>query len=127
MSFASAKVEVEQYVEANFTATPIEFENASIDFEGLSEWVRVGFQSSGAKRITIGIESYRYYGLLIFQIFTKPDVGAGRSAVIADLLSTLFRSKVLGTFHFQVPEAVSVGESDGWYQTNLIIPNYRQE
>jgi len=128
MSFLTAKIELEQYFAANYSGTPVEYENAPLsDFSNLTEWVRFITTSASASQMSFGLVAYRYTGVIAAQIFIKPDIGSRRAYEISDLISNVFKSKVIGSYVFKVPEAIVVGESEGWYQVNLIIPFWRQE
>lgn len=127
MSFTQEKLDVETYIAANVTGTSLVFENVTHK-SGVLDWVRVNILNSNSRQVSMGDAPYfRYRGLLIFQVFTKPNIGSGRSVAIVDQLSSLFRGKRIGTLTFDSPMLEKIGEQDSWYQVNLTIPFSREE
>lgn len=62
-------------------------------------------------------------GEIVVQVFTPSGSGDGTAATLADAIGTLFSKYASGGVQCQEPEApVIVGDADGWYQINAIIP-----
>lgn len=127
MSFALEKSHIEMFVSANLTGTNLVYENQT-QKNTVSEWVRVNILNADSQQISLGDQPYfRYVGLLIFQIFIKPNVGSGRAVQIADQITTLFRGVKVNGITFRPPTTDSVGDSGGWYQLNVSVPFSREE
>jgi hypothetical protein len=127
MSFLTQKSTLESFIQANLVGTNVVFENQS-QGNKVSEWVRVNILNPDSRQISLGNNPYfRYLGLLIFQIFIKPNVGSGRAMEIADQITALFRGKTISGMTFKPPVINPVGESGGWYQVNVSVNFSREE
>lgn len=127
MSFLQEKIDLETHISTNLTGVALVFENQSQRNDAL-EWVRVNILNADGKQISLGDNPYyRYIGLLIFQIFIKPNVGSGRAKQIADQITTMFRGITLHGMTFDPPTMDTVGESGGWFQINVSTKFSREE
>lgn len=127
MSFAAQKQSIEAHVIANLTGIDLVFENQS-QGNKVSEWIRVNILNTDGKQISLGNNPYyRYTGLVIFQIFIKPNIGSGRISQISDQITQMFRSMKIDGITFNVPILDPVGESGGWYQANVSVKFFREE
>lgn len=127
MTFQAQKSALETYIKTNLTGTNLVFENQTQNNK-VSEWVRVNILNPDGKQISLGSNPYyRYIGLLIFQIFIKPNTGSGRAMEIADQITTLFRGLTISGMTFKPPVIDPVGESGGWYQHNVSTQFSREE
>ncbi|HEY2455222.1 MAG TPA: phage tail terminator-like protein [Scandinavium sp.] len=61
-------------------------------------------------------------GIAFIQLFVPANSGSLTATQIADQLRTLFEFQDDGRLSYFAVSAVEVGETDGWYQTNLQIP-----
>lgn len=127
MSFVAQKSALESFIQTNLTGTNLVFENQS-QGNKVTEWVRVNILNPDNRQISLGSNPYfRYLGLLIFQIFIKPNTGSGRAMEIADQITTLFRGQTISGMTFKPPVIDPVGESGGWYQINVSAHFSREE
>ncbi len=124
MSYLQEKIDIETYFEANWTETPIVFENKTYD--GATEWVRISIQNGDAFQASMGDSpAFRFIGVVFVQIFTKTDTGSGRALELVDLVDALFRNLVLTNLRFKVPQVKKMGKSGEMYQTNVSTEFYR--
>lgn len=124
MSYLQEKKDIEKFFIANWTATPILFENGESRDSG--DWVRLTIQNGDAFQATMGDDPYfRFPGVLYVQIFTPTDIGSGRALGLADQVDSLFRNKVLGNIRFKVPQVKKVPSDSEWYQVNVSTEFYR--
>lgn len=130
MSFQSEKLSIETYISDN----KAQFQGADIVFENVTKpnnsvnWVRVNILNSDSRQISLGSNPYyRYKGLLIFQIFTRPNTGSGKSNQLSDTITNLFRGVSLNSITFKTPMKDTIGEVDGWFQVNVSVPFFREE
>ena len=127
MSFLQEKIDLETLISTNLTGISLVFENQAQRNDSL-EWIRVNILNADSKQISLGSNPYyRYIGLLIFQIFIKPNVGSGRALQLADQITTMFRGMTLHSMTFHPPQVDIVGESGGWYQINVSTKFHREE
>lgn len=62
-------------------------------------------------------------GEVVVQVFVPSGSGDGTAATLADAIGTLFSAYASGGVQCHEPSApVVVGDMDGWYQINAIIP-----
>lgn len=125
MNYSQEKQAIEQHFEANWPHTPIVFENAK--FTGAEdEWVRLSILNGDAYQASMGDNpAFRHPGVVVVQIFTRPDSGSGRALELADLVDQLFRLAVVSGIVFRVPRVQKVPSDNEWYQVNVSTEFYR--
>jgi hypothetical protein len=124
MSYLQEQIDIEDFFKLAWTENPAVYEN------GLSledpEWVRLTVLNGNAKQVTMGDDpAFRHYGLVVIQIFTKPNIGAGRAKQLADLIDVMFRNALISNLRFGVPQIMRGPSSPDWYQLNVSIAFYR--
>ena len=126
--FSDSQTSLETHFQTNYTATGIEFENVPLDISGLAEYVRHSVRFGSGKPTSIGGNCYRYVGAVIVQIFVKPGVGIARPMELADTVSGLYRSAVVGGHMFGVPEVTKHPSGGlGWMHVQVYCPFYFEE
>lgn len=124
MSYLTEKKNIEEFFIANWTHTPIEFENGETSLT--SEYVRITIQNGDAFQVSMGDNpSFRHVGVVFVQIFTATDIGSGRALELADLVDQLFRIAVVSNIHFSVPQVKRIRNESEWFQVNVSIAFYR--
>ena len=133
MSFEDERRAFEYRVSQNFSAAPVKYPGVPLDVTG-DAYVRMQLLPSAAKRVSLGNNGrFRYWGLLVFEIFTRADKGSKAAKVLADQLSAIFKEASFnrGTSGYilcGVPHIDDLGaREDGWYQLNLITEYRRDE
>ena len=109
---------------ATWTTTPISWPNTAPLMASNSPWVRFNVipfartwptTPAGTKRVMDGE--------VVVQVFAPSGSGDGTAATLADAIGTLFSKYASGGVQCHEPKApVVVGDMDGWYQINAIIP-----
>ena len=109
---------------ATWTTTPISWPNTAPLTASNAPWVRflvIPFARTwpttpaGTKRVMDGE--------VVVQVFAPSGSGDGTAATLADSIGTLFSKYASGGVQCHEPKApVVVGDMDGWYQINAIIP-----
>ncbi len=129
MTFASVQTTLETFFKTQWTYTAIEFENDSLDTNGLDEFVRFSIQFGDGKPMALGNKEFRYPAVLFVQIFNRPAVGNARSMILADLASALFRTTLsLLPIKFHVPVVLKIPKIDaGFIQTQVSCSFYFEE
>lgn len=105
-----------------------------------TSWVRMSIIESDTFQHEIGTPcpQFREVGLIIFQVFTKADIGDGPARALADQIATIFRRQSIsytdGRALIEAP-AIRVigpdagnstgGEGGAWFQVNVSIPYKR--
>jgi hypothetical protein len=124
MSYLQEKLDIEGYFEANWTHTPVVFENGVPDQS--SDWVRLSIQNGKAYQASMGDNpQFRYPGVVFVQIFTAKDVGSGRAIDLADKVEELFKNAIINGIQFRVPRVNKVPSNSENYQVNVSTAFYR--
>jgi len=130
MSFSEEQTDIEAYFQQRWIHTPIAYDNVEFDPKEYSEWVRFVIRNGTARQVSIALDSpgFRYFGNIFVQIFTRSDTGVGRSLVLADYVTELFRLASVNGIQFRTPSITRVGNmEDGWFQVNVDCPYFREE
>ena len=99
------------------------------------EWVRFTIKAGNAEVLEIG-DPKRYtrtIGVVIIQVFVRPDTGDGRARELCDTIEGIFRNAEAsitdGSIRFREPTSTEVGlaENEAYYQMNVTVPYYRDE
>lgn len=133
--FTQEQIDIEALFHATWDslspAIPVVHDNESYDptSSDVTEWVRLVIRPGDAEKKTIATvnSKYRYKGVVFLQVFTRDGVGTGRANEIADIFSAIFRDRIYSNIHFSVPAVTRVGNSNGWFQTNLDCGYYRED
>lgn len=125
MSYLQEKLDIENYFKAQWSHTPIVYENDEYNGSG-DEWVRLSIQNAEAKQVSMGDNpSFRYIGIVFVQIFTRTDIGSGRAIGLADLVEQLFKNLVLTNLRFKVPQVTRMPTTAAFFQVNVSTDFYR--
>lgn len=136
MTFDEFRAFAETKIQTDWTATPIEFENATESDalkaakDSKTPWIRFTIRDGGGELITVGSDSRldRFVGLLIIQIFVAQKTGTGQARRYADQLSGFWKGYA-GQPCVQIltPSINVIGENEGWFQINVNIPFQNDE
>jgi len=102
----AARKIIEEYLEANWSATPIVYENtegANVD-EFIIPLIR---QLETEREVMGGSTPYKEEYLLYIAIYTRAGIGAGRAETLADALEVIFKEATMSGLVFDVPLADS--------------------
>lgn len=129
MSFLAEQTTIEDYFTDNWSHTVIAYDNVEFNPKDHDEWVRFVIRPSTARQSAMGdVPAHRYFGNIFVQIFTKSDIGVGRSLTLADYVTALFRSVNISGIQFRTPNVTRIGNmEDGWFQVNVDCPYFREE
>lgn len=131
-AFADERRAIEERLSANWSATPIRFENVPFQ-EIQNDYIACFIRSGEGRQISISNTPLtRFAGVIIIQIFVKADKGTQQARLYADQLDPIFRNQtfsagVSGLIRCWLPSLVPVGTAHGWYQMNLEIPYWRDK
>ena len=109
---------------ATWTTTPIAWPNTPPLTASNAPWVRFSVIPFSRTWPTTPAGTNRVMdGEIVVQVFVPSGSGDGQAATMADAIGTLFGKYVAGGVQCHEPKApVVVGDMDGWYQINAIIP-----
>lgn len=140
MGFEAVRDAIEQRLAANWTQTPIRWENIPFTQPtrnaGTPAWITLAIRGNQAGgRISIGSTTpvRRYPYTLFNQIFVPEESGTSQAYQYADTLSavwrdTSFAAGATGTIRCFEPNAIEIGpDGAGWYQINIVTDFYRED
>lgn len=109
---------------ATWTTTPICWPNTAPLTASNSPWVRFAVIPFSRTWPTVPAGTKRVMdGEVVVQCFVPSGSGDGTAATLADSIGTLFSKYAASGVQCHEPKApVVVGDMDGWYQINAIIP-----
>jgi len=121
LTFETATIELESRFADNWPHTVIKWPNVQLDTKVLDEWVCFNHIHDKSKLAQIGIVSNvnRYYGVIVIQIFVKPNIGLLRAKILSDYVSDIWRTTQFSGLILSTPEIIEVGILKGWYQLNV--------
>ena len=122
MSYDAARKSIQSYFAANWSATPVAYDNVAFTPPDDSEWVRLSIRNNLSSQITIGSsnQTYRRRGIAFLQIFTPRDGGPELSATLTDTAVNIFEGQKTGPVVFESVNVNEVGNTDdGWFQVNV--------
>lgn len=133
MKFAQVQQSIEEYIQAQWTATQVAFDNAGFNSDLYDQYLRCNVLfGEGAKR-TITVGCYRQIGVLMLTVFVKPAVGRARLLELANIAATLVTDVRVGAtlplvapvVNLKVPDLILDNtERSGWVQANVSSPFY---
>jgi hypothetical protein len=105
---------------------PVQWENVHFDVPNTA-WVRFTVLLGDAFELTMGntgAGQNEIAGVVMINLFDKPDIGAGPLKQLADDARDIFnRADVGSNVHFGAPSAPSRGSGrDGWEQFDVTCP-----
>ncbi len=121
MTFEAVTRALESRFADSWPYTSIKWPNVGLPTALLDEWVCFNHIHDESKIAQIGT-SYnvnRYYGVIVVQIFVKPNIGLLRAKVLSDYVSDIWRTFQFSGIVIDVPEIVEIGILNGWYQLNV--------
>ena len=90
-------------------------------------WIRLSMQTGEARRITIHTTFYRTRGIIFAQVFTSPSISPMTGKSLADKVADIYRAQQFDGVNCEAPTVKEIGNSNGWIQTNVLIPFYYDE
>jgi hypothetical protein len=116
---------IETLLQDNWTQTPLAFDNVNFAPVLGVDFVRV--QIEWTTSANIGPSRIRHDGLVLLSVMVQPREGTRQSAKYASDLIRLFQDNSALSdsdtyLTFKAGYAQRVGEREGWYQRNIVIP-----
>lgn len=128
--FDDARNAIESRLKANWTTTPIRFEEVPFK-ETASPYVALFVLDGEGQQISLGTPAVRRWpAVIMVQVFVPQDTSTKPARVYADTIGAIFdgasfSAGASGTIRCRVPSIKPVGVTDGWYQVNVTIPLIR--
>jgi len=132
MSFEDTRNAIESRLKANWTVTPIKFQN--VPFQETAEpYVALFILDGEGSQISLGTPAVRRWPAVIkIQVFVPEDSGTKQARTYADSLGAIFDRAQFsagssGTIRCRIPSIADIGVTDGWDQVNVTIPCMRDK
>lgn len=128
--YADERKAIESRLQAAWTATPIRFENVPF-VETDQPYVALFILDGEGQQISAGTVALRRWpGLIIVQVFERPDSGTQGIRTWADSLAAIFDRQQFssgnsGLIRCRIPSIVPIGIREGWFQLNVTVPFIR--
>jgi hypothetical protein len=127
MSFSTVVRDIEARLIANWATTVIDI-NPNADFKPPAydtAWIKLRIFNEKTDRTNVGNPGcHRTIGTIIIQIFTPLNSGTRTAIGYGDTLAEIFRDQQFNGITCREAHVEDVGEMDGRWQTNLIVPFY---
>lgn len=130
MSFEDERKAIEGRLEANWTTTPIRYENVPFK-ETSAPYVALFILNGEGQQASLGTPALRRWpGVIKVQVFVPRDTGTKLARTYADTIGAVFdraqfSSGNSGTISCRIPSISHVGLANGWNQINVTIPYQR--
>lgn len=130
MSFENIRKNIQSYFQSNFNHLnfdKIAWDNVDFNIPVNEDWLRFSVQTITSDIVSVGSSSIkiRNQGMIFIQIFVYRSTSTLNSDIIADRICDIFEGVQLITGEtFSSARKNDVGQSEGWFQTNLSIPFY---
>jgi hypothetical protein len=115
--------QVEEYLAAYWTLTPICWPNVAFTPPADGAWIQVALIPGQAEQITLGTAGEnRIHGIVHINLFLPINQGMGEAWNKADSLRTLFNRVMVGAIQFQAPSTRPPMLSESWWQIPVVCP-----
>jgi hypothetical protein len=132
MSYEAQHNAIRNRLNAQWTTTPIAWDNVEFDRPDNSAYIQLVIQDSGTKQASMGAPDsnwFRSNGLLIIMIFVPLNQGDKVALEMADVLTAIFRRWVDAPtrLRFGAPFIRNIGAEPKFYHVNVLCPFQRDE
>jgi hypothetical protein len=133
MMFDKVQTSLEAFVQTNWTATPLSFDNVAFNSDGVDEFVDCTIVFGETVKRSLPAKDYRVFGLLILTAYVKPATGAARAMTLASDLSVMVVSTAVQPVPPLVAPSVQLQnpslyknfrEQSGWVKAQISCPFY---
>lgn len=126
MTYAAERQSIEGLFQTGWgSTTPVAWDNVEYTPVSGTAWVDFRILNGSESAIVISGDQYRNVGLVNINIFTPEGVGSSSARTLADTAAGIFRGVTVDDITFRAPSIRTLGVMNGWYQTNLSIPFFR--
>ena len=127
MSFSTVTRDIESRLVSNWATTVIDI-NTNADFTPPpydTAYVKLRLFNEQTQRKNVGNPGlHRTMGTIIVQVFTPKNTGTRTGQEYAETIGAIFRDQQFSGITCREAHVEDVGEYEGRWQTNVIIPFY---
>jgi len=128
MNLVTVQSLIEPFLDTNWTATDIAWQNIRFDEPVNSAWIKVEIKPGPAEVSSFGVSGKnRQFGNVWINLFYPLDEPLPTLWGYVDLLKeTLNRKSFSGGLQFEAPQIMDIGArpKDKWYQVSIRFPFY---
>lgn len=123
MNFESSEASIKAYIEANWSLTPVIWDNDDTSISHKS--TRVILIDGDSEQVTVGVNGcHRRYGIMMAQFFVFKNTGTAVIRSYCDNFANLFKTVKIDDTTFESPTIVRVGDEGKFFQMNVQAPFY---
>jgi hypothetical protein len=111
---------LEKFLQDNWTATPIAFDN--VQFNEVRDIPFIRMQTEWADSYYAGVNRERFEGYIFITIYVAANQGIKESAELADEIINLYKALTEPHLIIKAARNVRIGQIKEWYQRNVVIP-----
>ncbi|RLI53406.1 MAG: hypothetical protein DRP09_15780 [Candidatus Thorarchaeota archaeon] len=129
MTFEAENTAIESRFSANFTATPIKWDNVAFAQPTDSPWVEINIIDGNAFPASLngGSVLYRHTGIISVNIYVPVGTASKVARQYADQIAAIYRGQQFSSINCYEASIHRLGERDGWFVFNVTVPFYRDE
>lgn len=123
MSQETIKNDLQTYFSTNYSSTnDIVYQNESYNPQIDTEYTKFDILFGQDRPIDVGQkQTYRQNGIINIDLFLNEDNGLDKATQIADILTGLFRNKVISNIVTDWPIHDYIGDENGFYRYNFQV------
>ncbi|MBU0792218.1 MAG: DUF4128 domain-containing protein [Gammaproteobacteria bacterium] len=119
-TFQDIRQAIEVRMGANWTTTPIVYENVSYTPTPATPFVRLLIEEVDSKQVCMSTTPcHRITGLIVVMIFVPVNTGTNTIRGYADTIAGIFRNADFSGIKCRSPRIVRVGDIGEWYQVSV--------
>jgi len=108
--------------------TEIAFKNVEFESDDYDEWIRLTIIDGDSKQMSLEeTPLHRRVGLIIIQVFVRPDTGTKRIEELAGRAADIFRAVQFDGITCRSPMYREIGDAKNWFQANVETEFYVDE
>lgn len=128
MTYEAERTAIEARFQANWTTTPIKWENVPFEPGTASAFVEIRIATAASFQASLGSPAlYRHNGVISINLRVRQNVGTTTAKGYIDSLCAIFRGQTFSSVTCRAPIVSVIGDLNGWYTYNISIPYYRDQ
>ena len=123
MPFEALTREIESRFAANWSLTPVAYENVPFDNDQDGPWVRLTVINGAGTTVGLGATPLvRDTGLISMVVYVKENTGTQAAKALVDQLIPIYEHTRFSGILAYTATVAPAGNFNGWHQTNITIP-----
>ena len=128
MSYDTERADIAGYLQTNWTTTDIRYPNRKFDQPKDAIWLSFVIKQTEPLSRSFGTtQDVEFGGRIVLTLFAPKYSGESTVYGYVDTLYDLFFHKTIGSVDTYVPEVVTVGDTENWFQVTMTVPYTRDK